>query len=184
MLWNEADLEGVLVDLPITSSLNIYSSQETVIKTHYFTEGEYQNSVVFSGVVQGNQLYLSEQIAPTYEAFNDKLSAHKVFASQLDIYIPENIFLQLKAQNCQVKIIGDFQKVAMEIREGEVQLEAAFINGKIKTDTADIFLRGIENTIFASTKKGRLKGNFDLKKNATLSITSREGNISNISRRK
>lgn len=184
MIWNAVELEGVHLDLPITSSLNVYSWEENVIKTHYFTEGEYQNSVVFNGVIRGNQLYLKEQIAPTYEAFHDKLSAHKVFATQLDIYIPENTFLQLKAQNCQVKINGNFQKIAIEINEGKVQTDATFINGKIKTDTADVFLNGLENSVFASTKKGRIEGDFDLEKNATLSITSRDGNISNISHRK
>ena len=176
-------MQEIVLDLPLVSSVSIFSTEESVITTHYTSEGEYQNYIILEGVKDPFGLYLSEKIAPTYEAFHDKLSAHKVFATQLVIYIPQNIIVSLKAYSCKVKINGDFNRVAIDVKEGKIDVNATYFKGIINTVTADVFLLGVQNKVFASTKKGQVKGPFEVEKNASLLISSRDGNISNISNR-
>jgi len=129
-------------------------------------------------------LQLVEQQAPSFINHHDKLSAHKVWASRLEIVLPEGLPLQLKAEVAQLNFKGNFTQLFVFLREGSLEITGQKIKGKLETQKADVMLYGQESLTHVSSKYGTVKGLNSPLEQSDLIIQSVEGNISLVSHRK
>ncbi len=184
LLWEAAGFDLVTLELPFANTVVVSTSLDNTIALDYQTEGEYKNHLVMRSFQMGKSLQLVEQKGPSFNAFHDKLSAHKVWASTLTLFLPEYFKLQLEAQNARLEINGNFSNLSLKLNEGEVVVKGQDISGNIETHNANVRLFGNSHKAAAQSKYGSINGPFNQKDQNQLHITSVKGNISLISQRK
>ena len=175
--WEVAALEQISLSLPFANSISVLATKTNFVEVVYKTEGEYQKAVVLSRFIDENTVRIEEQLNPGFSPFQDKLSAHKVMATTLKISYPEKSSLSLMANSARVDLDGLFPQLAIQLDEGSLYLNSSFSRGKVKTNSAHIYAEELENTVFAFSKKGKITGQTTAKKNATLLLESKRGNI-------
>ncbi|MEL0274501.1 MAG: hypothetical protein VW943_01065 [Flavobacteriaceae bacterium] len=184
LFWEAAGFDLISLELPFANTIVVSTSLDNSIALDYQTEGEYKNHLVMRSFQMGKSLQLVEQKGPSFNAFHDKLSAHKVWASTLKLFLPEHFKLQLKVQNARLEINGNFSNLSLKIHEGEVILKGQDISGNIETHNAGVRLFGDSHKASAQSKYGSIYGPFKQADQSQLHITSVKGNISLISQRK
>ena len=184
LFWEAAGFDLIALELPFANTIVVSTSLDNSIALDYQTEGEYKNHLVMQSFQMGKSLQLVEQKGPSFNAFHDKLSAHKVWASTLKLFLPEHFKLQLKVQNARLEINGNFSNLSLKLHEGEVILKGQDISGNIETHNAGVRLFGDSHKASAQSKYGSIYGPFNQADQSQLHITSVKGNISLISQRK
>lgn len=184
LLWEAPAFDQIKLELPFANTIVVSTSLDNNIVLEYQTEGEYKNHLIIRSFQIGKSLHLVEQKGPSFNAFHDKLSAHKVWASTLKLFLPEYYKLQLKAQNARLEIKGNFNNLSLNLHEGEVVLKGKEIRGNIKTHKAGVSLMGMNLKASAQSKYGTVNGPFGPAGQSQLKIASVEGNISLVSERK
>lgn len=184
LFWEAAGFDLISLELPFANTIVVSTSLDNSIALDYQTEGEYKNHLVMRSFQMGKSLQLVEQKGPSFNAFHDKLSAHKVWASTLKLFLPEHFKLQLKVQNARLEINGNFSNLSLKLHEGEVILKGQDISGNIETHNAGVRLFGDSHKASAQSKYGSIYGPFNQAAQSQLHITSVKGNISLISQRK
>lgn len=183
-LWEASAFDLISLELPFANTVVVSTSLDNNIVLEYLTEGEYRNHLVMRSFQIGKSLQLVEQKGPSFNAFHDKLSAHKVWASTLKLFLPEHFKLQLEAQNARLEINGNLSDLSLKLQEGKVILKGQEIRGSVKTHKAEVWLFGESHKASAQSKYGAIFGPFSAPDQSQLKITSVEGNISLISKRK
>jgi len=183
-LWNGDAFDSINLELPFASSIVVSLSHDNNIALEYRTEGEYKNHLVLRSFQVGKTLQLVEHKGPSFNALHDKLSAHKVWASTLKLFLPNDFDLSLKAQNSHIDIQGNFHALKLELNEGKIFLKGQKILGEVKANKADIHLFGENHKAHALSKYGLTRGPFSPEDQSQLKLSSVEGNIFFISQRK
>ena len=184
LLWEATRFDLVSLELPFVNTVVVSTSLDNTITLDYETEGEYKNHLVMRSFQMGKSLQLVEQKGTSFNAFHDKLSAHKVWASTLKLFLPEYFKLQLEAQNARLEINGNFSTLSLKLLEGDVVVKGQDISGNIETHNADVRLFGNSHKATAQSKYGSIYGPFNQRDQNQLHIISVKGNISLISHRK
>lgn len=184
LLWEASAFDLISLELPFANTVVVSTSLDNNIALEYQTEGEYKNHLVMRSFQIGKSLQLVEQKGPSFNAFHDKLSAHKIWASTLKLFLPEHFKLQLEAQNARLEINGNLSDLSLKLHEGEVVLKGQEIRGNIETHKAAVWLFGESHKASAQSKYGTIDGPFSTPDQSQLKITSVEGNISLVSERK
>lgn len=182
--WPAEKISSLQLILPYANQVEIIGEVRATIEIRYITEGEYQNELRLSPTPIGNELHIEEQLSPSFDPFHDKLSAHKVMASTLQIKLPTTKTLSLQIQQAKSTIQGKIKKLVLKQNEGNVAILSAGIKGTILTNKAPIVLHNGNQNVFAVSKKGEVQGRFSSKAEADLILESNSGNISHASNRK
>ena len=184
LLWEADAFDLICLELPFANTVVVSTTLDNTIALEYQTEGEYKNHLVLRTLKVGKTLQVVEQKGPSFNAFNDKLSAHKVWASTLKLFLPDHFNLQLEAQNSRLDIQGNFNALKLQLYEGDIMIKGQKITGEVKTNKADIHLFGGSHKAHAISKYGIISGPFIPANQSELKLSSTEGNISFISQRK
>lgn len=184
LLWEADAFDLICLELPFANTVVVSTTLDNTIALEYQTEGEYKNHLVLRTFQVGKTLQVVEQKGPSFNAFNDKLSAHKVWVSTLKLFLPDHFNLQLEAQNSRLDIQGNFNALKLQLYEGDIMIKGQKITGEVKTNKADIHLFGGSHKAHAISKYGIISGPFIPANQSELKLSSTEGNISFISQRK
>ena len=95
-------------------------SEEILISTT--SDGEYYNDIALSSEVKGNTLFLKSKFPEILQSGYDKLSAHKVFAVEVEIQVPEGLEVQISSNIASVFLSGNYQAVLVQLKSGSVNL--------------------------------------------------------------
>lgn len=182
--WDSHHYTGISLSLPWANTIEIKSTSDAHIVLRYQSEGEYQNDLLLQATALNKKLVISERIGPSFFKHKGKLSVHKVLAAKLELLLPHFIHLNLNAEQADLQLEGNFNKIQLELNEGSLRLEGSYAAGKISTKQADIELLSIQNQVFAQTKKGEIFGDFSSLEESNLILESERGNISIFSNRK
>ena len=181
--WSAKNIHSIQLTLPFANQIKIIGEKRSSIKIDYQTEGEYQKELRLKSEEINHELRLEEQLAPSFTPYHDKLSAHKVMASTLTLWLPERISLSLQIQNAKSTISGKISSLSVKQIEGNLHLDAIDAKGHLYTQKAIIQVHQSKQKVFASSKNGRLNGFFSSEDEAQLFLQSRDGDISIISDR-
>ena len=175
--WETTALTQLELHLPYASKISITTSSEQFIRVLYRAEGEYQNDFLLQKKREGKRLIVKEIPAPQKLFYNDKLSAHKVVATQVELVLPESLALQLFAQEAMLFWEGNHPEIALELRRGKAVIKAERLQGKIKTAKADVVLYGLEGSVEIKCGSGRCINNHAKDESKLLEISSSQGDI-------
>ncbi len=176
-----------IIDAPEVHSLSIElgfiqnllvstgSSDHYVIKTT--SEGEYRDQVMLVSKKVDQWLEIYPQWAPSFIAPNDKLSAHKVRALNLELIVPKGKTLEIRGERAVVSVLGEYKEVILRLGSGRVNLEYASEESDIRTDSADVFLTVPYGDIHASSIEGKVIGSIPLNTRFHYRLASEKGSI-------
>ena len=153
LLWEADAFDLICLELPFANTVVVSTTLDNTIALEYQTEGEYKNHLVLRTFQVGKTLQVVEQKGPSFNAFNDKLSAHKVWASTLKLFLPDHFNLQLEAQNSLLEIQGNFNALSLQLYEGEILLKGQKITGEVKPikQTFTFLAKAIKPTLNQNT---------------------------------
>lgn len=181
--WNATSYQELELNVPWASTIYINSSNDASITAVYQSEGEYQETLFLTSQSRNSALILTETRNPFGETFNDKLSAHKVIASTVSLTLPEQLSVNLKANNALVTVRGPFRAATIFLEEGKLLLYCSSLTGNIVTQRAPVEWYGIQHPYTARSKYGKIEGTTMSQMNAPVSIESTWGNIAVYSHR-
>jgi hypothetical protein len=132
------NVEEVRINTEKIFQLNIYSTHQKNITVETRMEGEYYRDVKVATATKNKQLQLSCELVEGFQMPNDKLSAHKVFAITMNIYIPKQLKVQLEGDETQVYVRGSYKKFWAVLLTGNYTLEDLVGEVKIQTKKGNI----------------------------------------------
>jgi len=129
-------------------------------------DGEYENDLVLTSKQQGRTIQVSSGFRPTFKNPNDKLSAHKVIAIALKIYVPENKSVTIYGSNCNVTASGAYRKLNITSNDGKCTLNEVSGSIAVMTQSGHILAYTKGGDINAKSKYGivesdKIPGNQD-----------------------
>ena len=116
--WEVDALAHISLSLPFANAISVSTAKTNFVEVVYTTEGEYQKETLLSHFVDKKTVRLKEQLNPVFTPFKDKLSAHKVMATTLEISYPEQSSLSLTAGTAKIVLEGLFPKFNIQLEEG------------------------------------------------------------------
>ncbi|PTX60208.1 hypothetical protein C8N46_107215 [Kordia periserrulae] len=135
---NVSDIEEIRIHTNKIFQLNIYSVDTNMLKIETQMEGEYYRDVNVITATKNNKLQLSCELAEDFVLPNDKLSAHKVFAITMHLYIPKKLNVQLEGDETQVYIEGSYKKLWAVLISGNFNLNQLNAEAIIQTKKGNI----------------------------------------------
>lgn len=145
------------------------------IKTR--ADGEYSNDIYLDSEINGEVLLLTSRFREILKGGYDKLSAHKVFAMEVELVIPENLTVEIESNLASVKGSGDFKKLFIELKSGYCQLEDFTGDATINTYDGHVLIQTVNAKVEADSRHGSVNipdNNFG---QHTIKVTSINGNI-------
>ncbi|MBC8755192.1 hypothetical protein H2O64_10945 [Kordia sp. YSTF-M3] len=133
------EIEEIRINTDKIFQLNIFSTNDNVIKIETKMEGEYFRDLNIITSTKNKQLQLSCELAEGFELPNDKLSAHKVFSVSMNIYIPKQLKVQLEGDATQIYVTGKYKKFLAMLISGNYTLENFHSEAKIQTKKGNIY---------------------------------------------
>ena len=85
-----SDFKEVIIDANEVFKINIFSEKRKTLKYRSHSEGEYLNDIRLTTSLKNGKLYIETQYPEQLVGGFDKLSAHKVFSLEVDLYLPED----------------------------------------------------------------------------------------------
>lgn len=144
----------VYFDLDKVFNINLKTTTSDIITINAFSEGEYANHFVVNEKNTGRQLNITGSIAFSFPNNQDKLSAHKVHAIDIEIEIPENLKVIIRSDIGNLKVAGNYKTFFGDLMSGNCYLEDIQGNITVQTIKGGINLITKEGTINAFSKYG------------------------------
>ena len=104
----------------------------------YQTDGELQDQMGLHSQSENRELLLTEFRNPFLSNTGDKLSAHKVIASSIQIQAPPSLAIALDIKQGQLRAQGSFETLNIQMQTGSCYLDLQKTKGHLKTQSAQI----------------------------------------------
>jgi len=136
--------------------IELSATQTQKIQIQAQVEGENSEHIVLTNRKYANALFISSAYQPVYENENDKLSAHKVMSVYLSIKVPEGKKIYLKSDIANVKAKGDFNKLTIELVNGNCAITDFNGNALINTQEGNIDITTNDAEVTAISESGKV----------------------------
>ncbi|OIQ23336.1 hypothetical protein [Lacinutrix sp. MedPE-SW] len=175
--FNNPEIKNIVISGSKMFNIKVIATKRKTILVKSKTEGELSK---FSQVViknNTNSLSISTVQQPFLIPENDKLSAHKVFSVDIELYLPEHLNLDIKSEIATVEISGVFKDVLLELEQGNANLFHFKSNARIFTTTGHINLNTNFANVISNSKLGVVKTEELTSGLHTIKINTISGNI-------
>lgn len=154
-------LEAGNINTIILSSDEIYRVAIKTAPVHSITirskaDGEYFNDISLESEIRQNTLFLKSRFREILQSGFDKLSAHKVFAMELELEIPEEMTLEIKSNVASVFMKGDYEQVLIQLKTGSAFLKDFIGDAIINTYDGNIELDTENAQVEANSRHGKV----------------------------
>ncbi|WP_378179626.1 hypothetical protein [Aquimarina sp. SS2-1] len=151
-----SDLSEVFILLDNTFQIEIKNTSENKIIISALSEGEYQNDILINAKRKENVIKITDDIQPFSINHNDKLSAHKVIAVKVKIYVPRHLNVTVQSKIASLKFDGEIKSLFVELNSGDCLFENFIGNATVNTLDGDITVYTKNAVINATAKSGVL----------------------------
>lgn len=129
-------LDHVALVLPYASAISLSNRLDNTLVISYQTDGELQDQMGLRSQSENRELLLTEFLNPLLSNPADKLSAHKVIASSIQIQAPSFLTIELNIKQGQLKVQGHYETLNIQIQTGSCHLDLQKTKGHLKTQSA------------------------------------------------
>jgi len=140
-------------------------------------EGEYADAIKLHTEVIQNTLKVRASIREGFHIPNDKLSAHKVFATQLSLILPKNLHVRIESHLSNLKIEGSFPFLSALLYEGNCYFEKFKGTATITSNKGSIYGKTAAAILQVDSKNGTVVLPKKLPKGNPLILKTVQGNI-------
>ena len=179
--WNKTlkdlDLRGITIDMRFIQGLNLTTHRSADVLLNTQSEGEYQLQYVVVTQHENRWLTVYPQRVPAFNNLNDKLSAHKVIAMNLEMRVPESIVVEIEANQGKLEVSGLYRELNVQLDEGSLKLSHRAEQSTIKTKGASVHLNVASGTVDSKSEKGLVIGQITPNPDYLYTISSQYGPI-------
>ena len=150
----EIDQINIDTDEVFKISLKTVTGDQIRITTH--ADGEYYNDISLDLEQEGNVLNITSQFRKILQSGFDKLSAHKVFALEITLEIPEGFKVYIKSNIASVEAKGVFKYLQIQLNSGHCTLNSFVGNALVNTFNGAINIETTDATVVASSRNGTI----------------------------
>jgi len=158
-------------------SIEIVNSNSQEIKLISRSEGEYADAIKLHTEVIQNTLKVRASIREGFHIPNDKLSAHKVFSTQLSLILPKNLHVRIESHLSNLKIEGSFPFLSALLYEGNCYFEKFKGTATITSNKGSIYGKTAAAILQVDSKNGTVVLPKKLPKGNPLILKTVQGNI-------
>lgn len=149
--------------------------QTITIKTR--ADGEYYNNISLDSQVNGETLVLTSRFREILQSGFDKLSAHKVFAMEVELEVPEGLSVEIISNLASVLANGEYERLFVQLKSGFCSLKEFSGDAVVNTFDGDVEAETSNARVEASSRHGTVNIVTDADGQHTIKITSINGNI-------
>ena len=147
------------------------------IQLFTISEGEYFNDIALSVERDLNHLQITSTYKEILTSGYDKLSAHKVYAVNLKLIIPEGLQLTIISNIANVQAKGIFNFFEAELKSGACQLTSFTGKALVNTFTGDVSIQTTQAKVVASSNRGKVEIDHELDFGELIEVKSIYGSI-------
>ncbi|WBL25553.1 DUF4097 family beta strand repeat-containing protein [Zunongwangia sp. HGR-M22] len=173
-----SDFNEIVFDADEVFKINIYSENRETVKFNTHSEGEYFNNIQLKTKLDNGILILESQYPERLVGGFDKLSAHKVFSFEVDIYIPEGKIMTINSNSASIIIKGKFESLTANLQRGYCILKNFDGNCTVNTYKGDITAQVASGKVTAKSRNGEVFVDQHLSGMHQIKLTSINGDIS------
>ncbi|HER39593.1 MAG TPA: hypothetical protein ENO10_00045 [Salinimicrobium catena] len=141
------------------------------------TDGEYFNNISLDSEVKRKVLYLNSRFREILQSGFDKLSAHKVYAMEVKLQIPEGMKLEVRSNVASVFMEGGYDEVLLQLKSGSAYLENFKGDAVINTYEGNIEVEAESAEVEAESRHGKVSVPDSINGFYKLKLISINGNI-------
>ena len=149
--------------------------ESITISTH--SDGEYFNQISLDAQIEGDILLLDSRFREILQSGYDKLSAHKVFAMEIRLEIPENLSVDISSNLASVHASGDFKNLLVQLKSGSCYFSSFIGNAQVNTFNGNIEVATSNAHITAASRHGKVVLPQDNTGSHEMKLSSINGNI-------
>jgi len=157
--------------------IKIDTHDSTQIIVTASVEGEHSEHIILVTEEIEDLLIVSAEWQPLFIQDNNKLSAHKVISIELEMLLPKTISLYAKSDIASAEIKGEYNRLMVELVNGNCNIQAETNYTKVNTIDGDISVLTQNAAIKANTKNGKMDVDNAVKGNNTMLLNSLNGDI-------
>ena len=158
--------------------ITISTSKNGVIGIKTQAEGEYLQNLAFITELTGRTLKITSKYPEILTSGFDKLSAHKVFAVEVFLEIPENLNVEINSNTASVFGSGYYKNLQVQLKSGQCHLENFNGNLIVNTFKGDITVETLSAKVEATSRHGSVLNGLKYSGENTIKLKSIDGNIS------
>ena len=176
-LLESKGIEQINIDTDEVFKINLktVSGDQIKIKTH--AAGEYYNDISIDLEQKADVLNITSQFREILQSGFDKLSAHKVFALEISMEIPEGMQVYINSNIASVEAAGSYKYLQVQLNSGHCNLTSFIGNALINTFNGAINIETTDATVVANSRNGTLSLPPDFPGIYQIHATSINGNI-------
>ena len=171
------DIESIEIAGDEIYKVTVHSGPVDKISIRSNADGEYFNEISLDTRVDGSVLLLNSRFREILQSGYDKLSAHKVFAMEIELLIPEDMTIKINSNVASVFMDGDYKDVMIQSKTGSSYLNNFSGNAVINTYDGNIEVHTSDAAITADSRHGKVELPEKNGGNNKIVLTSINGNI-------
>jgi hypothetical protein len=171
------NIHSIVLNSEEIYKVSIKTVQGNVISISSRTEGEYYNNISLDEEVSGNTLYLKSRFREILQSGFDKLSAHKVFAMEVELQVPKNMKVEIRSNVASVFMEGAYEEVLIQLKSGSAYLRDFQGDAVINTYNGNIEVAAQNAIVEAASRHGRISVPDSVVGDYRLKLMSINGNI-------
>ena len=174
------DAEGVntiVVSSDEIFRINLSTSTEPFIRISTRADGEYFNNISMDALVKGETLFLTSMFNRSLQEGFDKLSAHKVYAMEVDLQVPVGMKVEIISNLTSVHAKGIYDNLLVQSTGGSCYLVGFVGNAVLNTYNGNIHVETEDAEVDANSRHGLISLPENLVGSHKISLTSINGNI-------
>jgi len=175
--FGAAGIKEVILQVDEIFKVEIATASTKEIKLFTISEGEYFNDIQVSAQQISNKLQVTSTYKEILTSGFDKLSAHKVYAVNLKLVIPENLKVIIVSNIASVYGEGKFNFFEAELKSGNCILQNYQGKALINTFQGSVSVTTKKGTVIANTNHGSLFVDKSLKSGNLIEIKSINGDV-------
>lgn len=171
------EIQHIIISSDEVFNIKISTAPVSVVTIRTKADGEYYNDISLESEVNGRTLTLTTLFRKILQSGFDKLSAHKVFAMDVELEIPEKLNVEILSNVASVEGSGKFENLLVQLKSGSCYLRDFSGNAVINTYDGNVEVVTSNAKVEASSRNGSVEipaGNYGRHR---IDITSINGNI-------
>jgi hypothetical protein len=137
--------ERLIISSDMINTLTITSEATNQIRIVNKVVGENYENVILTTSEESKTLKIGTSYSPYFIAENDKLAAHKVMSVDIELTIPNFLYVEVHTPLASISVTGNYFNFHAYLENGDCQLNNFLGNAIIKTKQGNIKVQAREN---------------------------------------
>ena len=167
----------VIIDVVNCFQVNLRTHRGKQLTIEASMEGEYAQDLSIELEEQGSNIMVGTNFLPSFNAPNDKLSAHKVISILLSVSLPEYMQVEVYGTHSNVSAKGKYKDLSVTLADGSCSFDSVLESVHAKTQKGEITINNAKGTIDAKSDYGQVDKGAILQGQGYFNLYSVEGNI-------